>query len=125
MPDQKSLNILVAEDDELIGELLSEMLVLMGHEVCALTTSEADTVAAANRFQPDLLIVDFRLGQGSGIEAVDVIMQTRLIPHILVSGNIARVRELRPDAVMLEKPYTRAALMVAIGRVSGQSTHVT
>jgi len=125
MPDQKSLKILVAEDDELIGELLSEMLVLMGHEVCALTTSEADTVAAANRFQPDLLIVDFRLGQGSGIEAVDVIMQTGFIPHILVSGNIARVRELRPEAVMLEKPYTRASLMVAIGRVSGQSTHVT
>jgi CheY-like chemotaxis protein len=125
MPSRKSLNILVAEDDDLIGELLSEMLVEMGHAVCAVTTTEADTVAAAHRFQPDLLIVDFHLNPGSGVDAVDLIMQTRSIPHILVSGNIAKVRELRPDAVMLEKPYNRASLLSAIRRTSEQAQHAT
>ena len=121
MPSQPALNILVAEDDDLIGELLSEMLVQMGHSVCAVTTTQADTVEAAARFGPDLLIVDCRLSPGSGIEAVDLIMQTRMIPHILVSGNIGKVRELRPEAVMLEKPYTRASLLSAIGRTIGQA----
>lgn len=123
MPDQRSLNILVAEDDELIGELLSEMLLQMGHAVCAVTTTQADTVAAAGLCQPDLLIVDFRLSPGNGIDAVDLILQTRHIPHILVSGNIAKVRALRPDAVMLEKPYTRASLLSAIARTSAQAHH--
>jgi len=118
MPGQKSLNILVAEDDELIGELLSEMLVQMGHGVCSIETTEAGTVAAARLYQPDLLIVDLRLSPGSGVDAVDLIMQTRFIPHILVSGSIARLRELRPDAIMLEKPYTQAALAAAILRTS-------
>jgi hypothetical protein len=35
-----------------------------------------------------------------------------------VSGSIARLRELRPDAIMLEKPYTQAALAAAILRTS-------
>jgi CheY-like chemotaxis protein len=121
MPTRKSLNILVAEDDDLIGELLSEMLAQMGHGVCAITATEADTVTAARQFQPDLIIVDVRLRRGSGIDAIDVIMQTRFIPHILVSGNIARVRQLRPDAITLEKPYTQYSLGRAIARTTAQA----
>ena len=114
----KSFKILVAEDDDLIGEMLAEMLVSMGHEVCAIESSEAGTVAAALRFSPDLLIVDLQLSPGSGIAAVDRITQTRSVPHILVSGNIARARDLRPEAIMLEKPYTQASLALAIRRAS-------
>jgi len=110
------LNILVAEDDVIIGELLAEILVDMGHDVCAITTSEADTVAAARQWHPDLLIVDRQLSPGSGVDAVDTIMQTSYIPHILVSGSIASLRKLRPDAIMLEKPYSPAALASAIVR---------
>jgi CheY-like chemotaxis protein len=115
---EKSLKILVAEDDELIGDLLAEMLANMGHVVCAIESTEAGTVAAARQFQPELLIVDLKLSLGSGIDAVDLILQTRFIPHILVSGNIAKVRELRPDAIMLEKPYTQISLASAIRRAS-------
>lgn len=116
--DDKSLKILIAEDDELIGELLAEMLAGMGHVVCAVEATEAGTVAAAQHFQPELMIVDLQLSPGSGINAVDLIQQTRFIPHILVSGNIAKVRELRPDAIMLEKPYTQISLASAIRRAS-------
>jgi CheY-like chemotaxis protein len=121
MADMKSLNILVAEDDTLIGELLAEMLSQMGHEVCAITTTEAGTVTAARQSHPDLMIVDLRLSPGSGVDAVDLIMQTRFIPHILVSGSIARLRELRPHAVLLEKPYSQAALAAAILRTSAHA----
>ena len=116
MPSQQPLTILVAEDNDLIGELLSEMLTEMGHSVCAVTTTQADTVAAATKFHPDLLIVDFRLNPGNGVQAVDTIEQTMPIRHILVSGNIAEVCKLRPDAVVLQKPYDRAALIAAIDR---------
>jgi len=112
------MTILVAEDDELIGELLAEMLVDLGHVVCAIESTEQGTVDAALRFQPDLLIVDFQLSPGSGINAVDLITQTQAVPHILVSGNIARVRQLRPDAILLEKPYTQRTLVSAIRRAS-------
>jgi CheY-like chemotaxis protein len=110
---QKSLRIVVAEDDELIGELLAEMLAIMGHEVCSIESTETGTVEAASKFQPDLLIVDLHLSPGSGLNAIDRILQTQVIPHVLMSANIARLRELRPDAIMLEKPFTQASLALA------------
>ena len=125
MPNQQALTILVAEDDSLIGELLAEMLTLMGHTVCAITTTEIDTVAAAHRFQPELMIVDLGLNPGSGIAAVDLINRTTFIPHILVSGNIARVRQLRPGAMMLEKPYTCASLAAAIACTAETGRHIS
>ena len=72
----KALRILVVEDDPLIGMLLAEVLEGLGHEVCAIEANEADAVAAAARCSPDLMIVDARLGDESGIAAVDQILCT-------------------------------------------------
>ena len=105
-----SLKIVVAEDDDLIGELLAEMLTSMGHVVCAVEASETGTVEAARRFQPELLIVDLHLSPGCGIAAVDRITRMRPVAHVLMSANIVKLRALRPDAVMLEKPFTLASL---------------
>jgi len=115
---QKSLKILVAEDDDLISELLSELLVSMGHVVCTITSTEAETVRATLEFEPELLIVDYKLSPGSGIAALEQILRKRHFPHIVVSSNIAGVLALRPDAIMLEKPFTQASLADAILRAS-------
>jgi DNA-binding response OmpR family regulator len=67
----KALRVLVIEDDALIAMLLSELLASMGHDVCAIATSEVEAVSAATRYDPDLMIVDARLGRGSGVSAVE------------------------------------------------------
>ena len=59
----------------MIGMLLGELLAGMGRVVCAVETTEADTVIAAARCRPDLLIVDVRLDQGRGFRAVDAILR--------------------------------------------------
>ena len=81
------LRILVVEDDALIGILLAEVLVGMGHEVCAIEANEADAVAAAARCSPDLMIVDARLGDESGIAAVDQILRTVPFAHVHQRGS--------------------------------------
>jgi CheY-like chemotaxis protein len=111
----KMLRVLVVEDDALLGFFLSEILVAMGHEVCVIAASEADAIIAAARFRPDFMIVDARLREGSGVSAVEQILQTRFIPHVFMSG--AEVKELRPDAVILYKPFREADLAQAIRRV--------
>ena len=118
MPGQRPLTILVAEDDALIAELLSEMLGAMGHMVCAIEATEAGAVEAARRHEPDLMIMDLQLGRGSGVDAIDQVNKTRAIASILVSGDIARARALRPEAILLEKPYTQKTLASAILRAS-------
>jgi DNA-binding response OmpR family regulator len=101
----KTLKVLIVEDDAMIGLLLSEVLEGMGHSVCAIEATEAGAVAAANRHRPDLMIVDVWLGDGNGVAAVEEIRRTQFIPHIIVSADLSKVRNLRPDAVVLQKPF--------------------
>ncbi len=115
----KALRILVVEDDALIGMLLAEVLEGMGHGVCAIETNEADAVTAAARCRPDLMIVDARLGDESGIAAVDKILGTGAIPHVFISGDPASVRLLRPDAVVGQKPFREQDLALAMRQVIG------
>jgi len=113
----KALRILVVEDDALIGMLLAEVLAEMGHEVCAIEANEADAVAAAARCGPDLMIVDARLGDESGIAAVDKILGTGAVPHVFISGDPASVRLLRPNAVVIQKPFRGPDLALAMRQV--------
>jgi CheY-like chemotaxis protein len=75
----EALRILVVEDEPLIGLLFADLLDGMGHSVCAIAANENDAVAAAARHRPDLMIVDVRLGLGSGLAAVAEILRTRFI----------------------------------------------
>lgn len=114
------LRIVVVEDDALIGMLLAEMLEEMGHDVCAIEETEDGAVASAARCHPDLMIVDAWLGEGSGIVAIDKIQLAGAMPHVFVSGDIARVRMLRPDSIIVQKPYRETELANAIKRAIGR-----
>jgi hypothetical protein len=54
------------------------------------------------------------LGEGSGISAVDEILRRDLIAHLFVSGDPRSVQALRPDAVVVRKPFHEAELVRAI-----------
>ncbi|WP_219893238.1 response regulator [Aquisediminimonas profunda] len=106
--------ILVIEDEAILGLLLSEVLAGMGHIVCGVVPTEDAAVAAAALHQPDLLIVDAGLLVGTGISAVDKILAARFVPHVFTSGNALAVRLLKPDAIILEKPFHESELAEAI-----------
>jgi two-component system, response regulator PdtaR len=109
-------NILVVEDDVLIGMLLTEMLAELGHAVCAVERTESGAVAAAVRFQPDLMIVDAHLTNGSGIAAVETILKARFVPHVFVTGDKRGTQRHRPGDVVIEKPFRERDLVDAIKR---------
>ena len=115
----KALRILVVEDDAMIAMLLADMLAAMGHDVCAIEATEAGAVAAAVRCRPDLMIVDVRLGDESGVSAVEEILRTGFVPHVFVSGDISTVRALEPGAVAMQKPFGESDLLRAIQRAIG------
>ena len=113
------LRIIVVEDEAVIAMLLAEVLTGMGHEVCAIEATEADAVAAAARCRPDMMILDARLGDGSGISAIEQILCTGFVPHVFVTGDALRVQTLRPAAVVIQKPFDEAALARAMQRALG------
>ncbi len=112
----KALRILLVEDDPMIGALLADVLKNMGHDVCAIVVTQEAAVTAASQYRPELVITDVRLGDGSGISAIDEILRIRFVPHLFMTGNISKAKALRPDAVILEKPFTEVLLRLAIQR---------
>jgi two-component system, response regulator PdtaR len=106
--------ILIIEDEAIIGMLLSEVLAGMGHEVIGVAATEGAAIALAAEYLPDLLIVDAGLTSGNGVSAVDAILANRPLPYIFTTGNALKVRQLKPDAVVLEKPFHEADLAEAI-----------
>jgi two-component system, response regulator PdtaR len=114
-------NILVVEDEVLIGMLLTDILTEFGHLVCAVERSESGAVTAAARFKPDLMIVDAHLTDGSGIAAVEKILKHRFVPHIFVTGDRLGTLLLRPNDIVIEKPFRERDLVQAIARAIASS----
>ena len=110
------LNILVVEDDYLIGTPVSEMLTALGYIVCAVERTETGAVASAARHQPDIMIVDAHLSNGSGISAMETILRDRFVPHVFVTGDKLGTQKLRPADVVIEKPFREIDLVNAINR---------
>ena len=115
----KALRILLIEDDAMIAMLLADMFATMGCDVCAIEATEAGAVAAAVRCRPDLMIVDARLGDESGVSAVEEILRTGFVPHVFISGDISTIRALKPGAVAILKPFDESDLVRAIQRALG------
>ena len=121
----RPLSILVVEDDLLIGVLLADMLEALGHTVCGIETTELSAVKAALLQRPDLMIVDARLGCGSGVAAVERISATVTIPHIFVSGDRMSLKGASRSA--LQKPFGQRDLVRAIKETidaAAEATHL-
>jgi two-component system, response regulator PdtaR len=109
--------ILILEDEAIVGMLLSEVLVGMGHAVIGVVSTEKGAIALAAEYLPELLIVDAGLTSGNGLSAVDMILTDRFVPHVFTAGNAFNVTQLRPNAIVLEKPFHEAELADAIASV--------
>ena len=121
----KQLRILVVEDDLLIGPIFAEMLEELGHFVCAVAVDSARALIAATRCHPDLMIVDVRLGDESGIDVVRQILRERLVPHVFVTGDQLDNLSLGPDAIVVQKPFHESDIVAAIDRAIGNTARRT
>jgi DNA-binding response OmpR family regulator len=115
----RALRVLLVEDEAMIAMLLAEVIVQMGHVVCAVAATEDDAIAAGARCQPDLIIVDEVLRKGSGVSAVREILRSGPVPHIFVSGESLNEQTLSPSAVVISKPFSISELVQAIQRALG------
>ncbi|HEX7173026.1 MAG TPA: response regulator transcription factor [Candidatus Limnocylindria bacterium] len=103
--DRSVLRLLVVDDHEVVRQGLVALLDRReGFEVVAQAGTVAEAVSAAARFEPDLVVMDVRLPDGSGIEAC------------------REIRAARPDTrvIMLTSyPDEEAVLSAIIAGASG------
>ena|SRR5436190_11785697 len=123
MTEPKSAHILVADDESTILELLRTVLTLWSYEVEVCADGEAAlTRAIEGRFS--LLLIDYQMPRMTGLEVLRRLRAaSSRTPVVLMSGHLSEpvVKETKslPGVQLLPKPFTLAALRVALDRAAG------
>jgi len=84
------MRVLIADDSPLIAQRVSAMLAVIGGvEVVGQVESVAEAQEAVRRLEPDVLILDFRMPGGSGLNVLESIKRDRVSPIVIVLTNYA------------------------------------
>lgn len=84
---EKTVNILIVEDELLIAKNLSNKLENLGYKIAGIVCSGADAIERAVEMKPDLILMDIVIkGQIDGIETATIINQKLDIPIIYTTA---------------------------------------
>ena len=113
------LKVLIAENDLLMADMLEEIVVNGGFEVCGIARSVAQGVALGRLHKPDLALLDLRLTAGGlGTEIAAQLDRTGL-GILYATGNAGQIDLSRADGeACLDKPYRPADVIRALHIVS-------
>jgi two-component system, response regulator PdtaR len=109
--------VMIAEDDLVMADMLADILVHSGYEVCGIARTVDQAVHLCERHKPDLAILDLRLSHGE----VGTEIATRLRPRgnfgiLYTTGNVGQMGGLTKadgDACM-RKPYRAEDVVLAL-----------
>lgn len=116
------MKVLLVEDEIFLREYIETALTKKGYEVNTACDMESGFISALHQ-QPDVIIADYNIPDGSGIELVDKLQQTGQLPathYIVMSGHtesylkrhVINGKELQ--AAFLHKPFTLAELQALL-----------
>jgi two-component system cell cycle sensor histidine kinase/response regulator CckA len=129
----KSIQILVVDDEPVIGKDVQRSLQGLGYTVPGIAGDGASALEMTGRINPDLIIMDVRLnGEMDGIETAMEIKRSYGTPVVYLTAladeeTIARAKETEPYGFLL-KPFNerelRSVVEMALARsVSQQRLH--
>ena len=117
--EQLATDVLIIEDELLIGFLLSDMMEEFGHRVTSIVRTKSQAVKQARLNRPKLILADIQLADGtSGIDAVNEITGTGQIPTIFITAYPERLLTgLRPEPTYLvTKPFKREQIAAVVSQ---------
>jgi len=119
MHNQKTVRVLVVEDEFILAINLKESLESLGYTVLDTADSGAAAIEKATALRPNLVLMDIRLrGEMDGIQAAEYIWNDLQIPIIYITGHsdkstVERATLTSPFGYIL-KPIKEQELYVAI-----------
>ncbi|UPK31159.1 response regulator [Bradyrhizobium sp. 195] len=109
------MRVLVAEDEDMIRDVIADILETHGHEVMQAESGERALQLCAEA-APELLFTDIRLG--GSLSGWDVAIQCREanpgIPVIYATGYNQAVPRPVSGSIMLQKPFSLERLLEAM-----------
>lgn len=112
--------VLIVEDDVMTADAIEETLVESGYDVCGMADTVDDAVTLGRRYEPDLLVLDLRLGLGRyGTEVAAELIARRRVGVLYATANMTQFA-LDSDIghALIVKPYTPADLLRSLEIVS-------
>ncbi len=100
--------ILVIEDDESIGALITEVLLQETQYDVLLATDGLQALHIVDRVKPSLLITDYRLPHMDGIELYDRLHSLQALsdtPVIIMSAHLPMEEVSKRQLVSMDKPF--------------------
>jgi two-component system, response regulator PdtaR len=121
---EKSLRVLVAEDEAVIRLDLVELLTEEGYQVIAEASDGEEALRLARELTPDLVVMDVKMPKMDGITAAAQIAEERIAPVVMLTAFSQRelVERARDAGAMayVVKPFDSSdvvpAIEIAIGR---------
>lgn len=118
------MRVLIVEDEAIIAMHLALLVAELGHEVCAIAASAAAALAQATAHNPDVVLMDIRLAQGSsGIDAAKDLHAQHALRCIFLSANLDEQTRtaLLPYAPIdfVGKPVLPVSLQRALRKAGG------
>ncbi len=101
------VSVLIAENDLMMADMLEEIVVGGGYEVCGIARTVEQGVALGERYKPDLALLDVRLaGGGLGTEIAARLDRKGSMGVLYATGNAGQIRLSNADGeACLGKPY--------------------
>ena len=112
-------SVMIIEDEPIIALHLRSIVEELGHSVAGVARTRSEAVALAGRTQPELVLADISLADGSsGIDAVKDILEAMDVPVIFITAFPERLLTgERPEpAYLITKPFEPETVMAAIGQ---------
>ena len=113
-----SLRVLVVEDEALVRLMLADMLAELGHEVVAEAARLHAAVRLAGEADYDLAFLDLNLGSGITYEVADIVLRRGKAVVLSTGYGGAGLGARYEGCVVLQKPFTREAMLGAIRQSS-------
>jgi CheY-like chemotaxis protein len=114
----RSLRIAIADDDARIRDFLERALILLGHQVVGVAANGNELVDLCLLTRPDLILTDVHMPGANGLEAIQRIWRTVMVPAIVLTGlpdqELLAGNNVRHSALCLMKPVPLAELARAI-----------
>jgi CheY-like chemotaxis protein len=115
--------ILIVEDERTTRELLRAMLRRTEYEVVGEAANAPAALAGCQDRQPDLVLLDIELSEGSGLQVLEVLrVRQPEVAVVMISGTasrerVAQARDLGAP-VFVAKPFNTAQLLDALERAA-------
>lgn len=121
MTEKPKHRILIADDEDDLRTLLSDLLASSGYDVSAAADGE-EAIAAIRANKPDLVLLDIQMPRMNGIEVLKFINQNYPTLHVIMLTGFADLKyamEAREFGArdFVSKPYKVDDILETISRV--------